>query len=179
MALLGAIFAGLISGMFFLNSVALFLGANVGSFLMMRMTPAADNVRLRRIFQTVGIGVALVAILQAAPRTIYNVGYGFNGSSVGTLLLFGLATGAVSRVMCLPGAMLLVPALYFFGGYHAAHAILLALGMTLLASLLPSVLYAKGGLSDRYYGDFATVGGMAGAFAAGCSCEKSALATGR
>ena len=167
MAILGAVCAGVIAWPFLLGSVALFLGANLGSFAVMRLTPAAENIRLRRIFQTIGIGAALLAILQAAPRGAYDTGYGFYGSSALTLLLFGLATGAVARVMALPGAMLLIPALYFFGGYHAAQALLLALGMTLLASLLPSVLYSKSGLCDRHYGDMATVGGMAGAFAGG------------
>ena len=167
LALLGAVTAGVIKWPFLIGSAALFLGANIGSFAVMRLTPAADNIRLRRIFQTVGIGIALFAIVQAVPRSIYNVGYGFQGSSLPTLLLFGLATGAAARITALPGAMLLIPALYFFAGYHAAQAILLALGMTLLASLLPSVLYSKSGLCDRHYGDVATASGMAGAFAGG------------
>ena len=153
MALAGAVSAGVISCKFMTGSIALFLGANIGSFAVMRMTPAADNIRLRRIFQTVGIGIALLAIVQVVPRSVYNAGYGFQGSSLPTLLLFGLATGATARIMALPGAMLLIPSLYFFGGYHAIQAILLALGMTLLASLLPSVLYSKSGLCDRHYGD--------------------------
>ncbi len=167
MALLGAVSTGMIAWPFLTGSVVLFFGANVGSFAVMRMTPAPDNIRLRRIFQTVGIGAALLAILQAVPRNPYTLGYGFQGSALLTLLLFGLATGAIARIMALPGAMLLIPALYFFGGYHAGQAILLALGMTLLASLLPSILYSKSGLCDRHYGDLATVGGMAGAFAGG------------
>ena len=167
MALLGALLTKAIGCMTLTGSIALFFGANIGSFVMMRLTPAPNNFRLRRLFQTVGIGIALGAILQLASRSSFTVGYGFQGSPPLVLFGFGLATGAISRIMSLPGGMLLIPALYFFGGYHALHAALLALGMTLLASLLPSIFYAKHGLVDRHYGDVATVGGMAGAFAGG------------
>ena len=167
MGLVGAMTAK--SGMCLLlpGCLLLFLSATTGAILTNRFTPAPQNFRMRRIFQVGGIAVTLLTILNITQRNAFNMSYGFAGSPPLTLVLFGLATGALSQVLSLPGGLLLIPALVFWGGYHAREAVLLALGMVLLASLLPTWGYGKRGLIDRFYGDAAIIGGMVGAFGGG------------
>ena len=165
--LLGALFLqrGLLTTL--PDGLPLFLGATFGAVLAAKATPAPTNFSARRIFQTIGVGVTLFVIVQAGQRSLFGPTAGFRGSTFPTLLLFGAVTGAISQSMTLPSGLLLIPALTFWGGYHAVQAILLSLVVVLLAGLLPAWSYGRRGLSDRFYGDAAILGGLPGGFLGG------------
>ncbi len=157
-----------------IRGLLLVIGATIGAVLAAPITPKPAATGVLRTLQGIAILVTLFTITEATHLTAVtrsDVHYA-NWSAWWQLLLLGLAVGAVTQGARLTGGTLLVPALYFLtaapDGAHglrplaASEAVIEALIVVSLASILPAVGYAQRQLVDTTYLTAAMVGGVAG-----------------
>lgn len=167
-----AVVVGLIVGHhatvgYFGRGFLLFLGATIGAVLAASFTKNGKLTTLHRIFQTVGIGVTLFTLLQAVRLSPLINPHFASWGGYGAVTLLGLGVGALTQIFGLPGGLLMVPTLFFLGGFTGWEAIALSLLVIALASILPSWSYARRGLVDTVFGSSAVLGGLIGGFAGG------------
>jgi len=144
----------------------LFVSATVGAMLARPLTPSGTLFRWKQTFQTIGVGIGLYVLIEVSHRTILNAHIpGLAGW--GKVLLIGLGTGALTQFLGLASGVLLVPVLYYLGGYTALQAAAQSLLVVTLASLLPAWTYTRRGLVDPVYGGVTVVGGLLGGFGGG------------
>lgn len=148
--------------LFLANGFCLFVGATIGALILAALIPKPADTSRRRLGALLGIALMLFVVVQTAHQS------GWTNPHLAawkTLpLLFGLALvcGALTQALALPGGMLIVAALYYFGGLAPGECVTLSLFVVALAALLPASGYAKRGLVDDTYGWPAALGGLLG-----------------
>ena len=158
-----------------IGGLLIFVGATIGAVLTARFAPKPYQVGKRRIFQTIGVGVGLFVITQVRLIAVtstygeahYALWHSFPHYAWPALLLLGALVGGMTQVLGLSSGVLMVPALYFLGGYTAAQAATLSLLVVVLASLLPAWSYSRRGLVDATYSLPAALGGLFGGLLGG------------
>ncbi len=148
------------------KGVVAFIGATLGALLALPLAPQAANRRLKQLFLTVGIGLTLFVVQDAARISLYHVHLSEPVSLLACLGI-GLAVGALTQFTSLPGGLLMVIALYYVGRFGAVQAISTSLIVIMLAAVLPALGYAKRGQVDQEYNGAAITGGILGGFGGG------------
>jgi|SRR5579871_4628230 len=159
-------------GNLLLSGLLIFLGATIGAIFTAGLAPKPHQVGRRRIFQTMGVGLGILVISEArlhlAAGTAH-IALWHNMPHLAwlALLAMGIVVGGLTQVMGLSGGVLMVPALFFLGGYTAGQAATLSLLVVCLAALLPAWSYGRRGLVDTTYATPAVVGGLFGGLMGG------------
>jgi uncharacterized protein len=147
----GALFGAATPATYFLRGIALFVGAVVGAILTAGASRRLQTPGGRRLTQTVGLMITLAVIVQVGRTGRFDVPNFAGWSSPGALIGVGAAVGGLTQLLSLPSGALMVPALYFFGGFPPVQAVSLSLLVVALASLLPAISYSSRGLADDRY----------------------------
>ncbi|HLJ54756.1 MAG TPA: TSUP family transporter [Chthonomonadaceae bacterium] len=160
------------------RGLLLSIGATIGAILAAPLTPKPTATGLLRALQGIAIAATLFTGTEALHLTAITrstVHYAL-WSSWWQLVLLALAVGAITQAARLTAGTLLVPALFFLtavpdvGGVRpleASEAVVEALVVVLLVSLLPAWTYVQRGIADRTYMAPALVGGLLGGFYGG------------
>ncbi|HZT41821.1 MAG TPA: sulfite exporter TauE/SafE family protein [Chthonomonadaceae bacterium] len=146
--------------------VLLFLTATLGAVIARPLTPSPAMSRWKQTFQTIGVGIGLFVLINISHQTLLNA-HVPDMAGWPRIALIGLGAGVLTQILGLASGVLLVPALYYLGGYSAQQAVAQSLMVVTLASLLPAWTYARRGLVDPVYGNAIILGGVIGGFAGG------------
>jgi uncharacterized membrane protein YfcA len=155
-----------VNGILLGYGVAAFVGAMLGALIVVPLAARTALSGSRRLFLTAGMGVMLWVISDSARLSLYHV---HAVAPVGLLAVagIGLAVGALTQAGALPGGLLMVAGLYFFGHFSAVQAIGTSLMVILLAALLPAWGYGQSGLVDTDYSGAVITGGILGGIGGG------------
>ncbi len=145
------------------------LGATLGAMISIPLAPRPTQVARKRLMQSVGVLFSLFIVIQAGnlTRLTINSLHYAHWNSWWALLGIGLVVGILTQGTGLAGGVLMVPALYFLGGFSAFDAVTLSLLVIVLVSWLPAWSYDKKGLVDATYGNYAVAGGLLGGLLGG------------
>lgn len=166
-AVIGAAAVHVSPPLFLLRALVLFVGATIGAVVAATVMPKEPLQSRRAIFQTIGIGITLFVIVQTARLTTWNSPHFAAWSDLPRLLGMAVVLGVLTQALALASGILLVPALYYLGGFAAREAIVISLAVIALAAILPTASYARRKLIDETYGGIAALGGIVGGFAGG------------
>jgi uncharacterized membrane protein YfcA len=166
-AVIGGFVAHVTPHAFVLRGVVLALSATVGAYLAAPIAGKLRSVSQRRLFQSIGVIITLFTTVQTAHLSAWDVPHYASWQGAFPLALLGFVIGALTLVLGLPSGTLLIPTLYFLAGLKAKEVVMLSLLVVALASALPVWSYARRGLSDTLYGNWAVLGGLLGGFAGG------------
>lgn len=159
------------------GGLLLFAGATLGAIFCAKFTPKPEQMGLRQIYLTVGVGLMVWVIIQTSSRNLFTNTSGMGWNSPAALFVLGVISGGLTQALALPGGLLLVPGLHFLSGFKPVEAIVLSLAVVLFASLLPAWSYAKKGLWDETYGFASLLGGMIGGLCGGALMVKIGIAS--
>ncbi|HZP81993.1 MAG TPA: TSUP family transporter [Chthonomonadaceae bacterium] len=171
-AVVGAFVAKVTPTAFVQRGLLLVIAATAGAILAAPFSVKPGMVAQRRLFQSLGVLLTLFTIVHTARLTAWDVPHFAVWNSSLALAGLGFVVGALTQVMGLASGTLLIPALTFLAAFKAKEAVALSLLVVALASALPAWSYARRGLADATYGNWAVLGGIVGGFAGGLLLAK-------
>jgi uncharacterized membrane protein YfcA len=150
------------------------IGATVGALMALPLAPKPAQLARRRLMQSLGVLLCLFVVIQAGhlSRLTQDSLHYAHWNSWWALLILGTAVGILTQVTGLAGGVIMVPALYFLGGFNAFDSIALSLFVVALVSLLPAWSYSKQGIADTTYGNYAVIGGLIGGLLGGIALMR-------
>lgn len=166
-AVVGAFVVKVTPPAFVQRGLLLVIAATVGAILAAPLSVKPGMVGQRRLFQSVGVLITLFTIVHTTRLTAWDVPHFAVWNSGLALVGLGFVIGALTQVMGLASGTLLIPALTFLAAFKAKEAVALSLLVVALASALPAWSYARRGLADSTFGNWAVLGGIVGGFAGG------------
>jgi uncharacterized membrane protein YfcA len=145
------------------------LGATIGAVISLPMAPGPTQISRRRLMQSLGVILTLFVVIQAShlSRLTANSLHYAHWNAWWALLGMGFIVGIFTQATGLAGGVIMVPALYFLGGYNAYETVSLSLLVIAHVSLLPAWSYHKKRLDDTTFGNYAALGGTLGGLLGG------------
>ena len=165
-ALVGSIIGHGFDRMLLASGMAAFVGATIGALIVLPISKQTALLGSRRLFLTAGMGLTLWVVNDSVRLSGYHV---HTVAPVGILAVagIGMAVGALTQAGALPGGLLMVVGLYYFGHFSAFQAIEASLLVIVLAALLPAWGYGQRGLVDTDYSGATITGGILGGISGG------------
>jgi uncharacterized membrane protein YfcA len=159
---------GVLSGALMVSAAVIFLGSTVGALLGATFTLKSEMLNARRFFQVVGVGLCVWTLIQASRLSSLNPSVAVaQWDSNGSLFGITVGVGLLAQASRLTSGLLLIPSLYFLGGFSAMQAIGVSLSVVLLATLLPSLSAGRQPLPEPTYLTPSLFGGLIGGIAGG------------
>lgn len=149
------------------RALLLFFGATLGAIGAKSLTPPAEAIGRRRVFQGAGICIGIYMAAQAAHLTGEGTAQLYHWRHPLAYFAMGLVAGGLTQALGLASGVLVVPTLYYFGGCDFRQSVLLSLIVIGIAALLPAWSYGRRGLVDTRYGIVSIVGALVGGMGAG------------
>jgi uncharacterized membrane protein YfcA len=158
------------------RGLLLVIGATIGAIIAAPVTPPSHAIGARRALQAIAIVVAIFTITESAHLTALTRSetHYAHWSAWWQLLLLAIVGGAVTQAARLTGGTLLVPSLFFLTAVPdriaatglrpltAAEAVIEALIVVFVASLLPAWGYTQRRIADSTYAMPTTIGAIVG-----------------
>lgn len=134
-----------------LRGIILFVGAVAGALVCSTVSRNILSLQWMRISQTIGVGIALVIVMYTARLGRFDTAHIVEWRLIWQLGGMAFIVGAATQILSLPSGMLMVPVLYFFGGFTPSEAVSLSLFVVACASFPPSLGYIRNGIADGGY----------------------------